>query len=142
MTFAKTRKVELISLLTTLINSASETILEVMFGTEEAMKLVGLIFYNAEYESWQVKKASLSCIMVMMSNSILLPYLSKRINPSDIAYLCYNSLLLPDAELQREFISSILCACCVEPQIYVKEFRKYSLSAVVKKLEYFEAKNG
>ena len=50
--FSKARRVELIGLLTTLINSVNESTLHAMFGSDKAMRLFGLIYNSSEYESW------------------------------------------------------------------------------------------
>jgi hypothetical protein len=70
----------------------------------------------------------------MMSRKILLSYLSKGFSPSEIAFLFYNSILLPDPEVQHYVISAIFCGCSMEPEIYVKEFRNLKFEILIKRI--------
>jgi hypothetical protein len=70
----------------------------------------------------------------MMSREILLSYLSKGFTSNEIAFLFYNSILLPDPEVQFYVISAIFCACSMEPKIYVKEFRNLKFDFLLKRI--------
>ena len=105
-----------------------------MFAGENTMKLVKLIFYQAQHGGWQSKKASLLCMTTMMTRESLLSYLGKGFTPNGIAFVCYNSILLPDSEIQHYVISAIFCVCSMEPKIYVKEFRNFKFDSLLKRI--------
>jgi hypothetical protein len=78
----------------------------------------------------------------MMTNTTLLPYLSKRISHHDLAHLCYESLNLPDPETKKLIVAAVLSLCCLNAKAFIKEFRRYNLSGVIKRMEYEEIKGG
>jgi hypothetical protein len=98
------------------------------------MKLVKLIFHQAQQGDWQCKKASLFCYTLMMAREILLSYLSKEFTPNAIAVLCYDSIQLPDSKIQEYVIKAILCVVCMEPEIYAKEFVSLEFDSLSRKV--------
>ena len=77
-----------------------------------------------------------------MTNPILLPYLIQRISPHNLAHLCYESLNLPDSETKKLIVATVLCLCCLNAKAFIKEFRRYNLSGVIKRMEYEEINGG
>jgi len=52
MVCSQNRKVELIELFTTLVKSTKDTNINAMFAADNTMKLVQLIFYQAQHGGW------------------------------------------------------------------------------------------
>lgn len=115
MKFPSSQKIQLVNLLTTLIKSSSDELLRSMFNTEGSGKLCELIFYRAQYDEWGGKKASLICLCEMVCNELLLPVINRIISPSAVAHICWNSLLLPDMEIQTNIVCTIYLLCQVMP---------------------------
>ena len=61
MKFQSNQRLMLINLVTALVKSSSDQLLKKIFDMEESTQLCAIIFYRAEYDEWDSKKAHLLC---------------------------------------------------------------------------------
>lgn len=94
-----------------------------------------LIFYKAEFDEWKSKKASLICLSECLCRVEMLPILTRLIQPSAIAHICWNSLLLPDIQVQEAVLCAMFSLCHFMFEVYQREFRKFNFVPVIKQYE-------